>query len=461
MFALKIFKELGAQGINDFKNELKALSEVSETAHPNITGHLASWTQRNTFYMLLPCAKYNLAEFLRREPHPELTNENVYWLLSQLQGLAQGMRRIHNLNPGLGPAALTADNQLDGKPRRLGFHHDIKPQNILLFANDNVKSRDPPMTQLHCKISDFGAARIHEVLSQSRAKESPQHSSLVRGDPVYGAPDRAMKHKTSRPYDVWSLGCVFLEILLWTFGLEGCDLREFEEERAKDYGSRTGKFWHETTRDTIKLKESVVKRLKQLQGHCKGRGVFERLVRLTAGMLSLEPSERPKAPEICNDLETFLIQANHDFQKHDFYKHDISAHVEIAAPPSNEGASRRPSIDERSIYAFGRDSLRVDTNDQGRNEIDNVGQDPYRLSPEANQNDPLRPHHSRRPSSIDIYDPDAQSPSEQIVFGNDLDGEAPHPPLGSHQISIVREDLMRPMRPRAISDGAGRSHTHP
>jgi serine/threonine protein kinase len=414
--------------------------------------------------MLLPCAKTNLAEFLRNEPHPELTNENVHWLLSQLQGLAEGMRRIHNLNPGFGPAALTANNQPDRKPRRLGFHHDIKPQNILLFANDNVKDRDPPMTQLHCKISDFGAARIHEVLSQPKAKESPQHSSLVRGDPVYGAPDRAIKNKTSRPYDVWSLGCVFLEILLWTFGLEGCDLTEFEEERAKDYGSRTGRFWRETGEGKIKLKESVLRRLRQLEDHCKGRGVFERLVRLTRKMLSVESAERPEAPQICNDLETFLIQSKHDFQKHDFYRHDISAHVEIAAPPSSDGGSRSPSIDERPIYAFGKGSLLVDTVDRSRlwsgDESDDVEQDPYRLSLDANQRDLSRPRHAQRPSSIDIYGPGAQSPSSQIFIEGDVGGEIPHPPLGSHQISIEREDLMHPARPRAISDGTGKSYSH-
>ena len=432
--------------------------------------------------MLFPRAETNLGKFLRSRPHPELTNPNVRWLLLQLKGLAEGVRHIHILGPaGLGPDGLTADDQPPRKQGRSGFHHDLKPQNILVFASDHLNGREPVIPEICLKISDFGAARINVILSQSgveRSNFSPQHSALVRGDPVYSAPDYTLDRKTSRPYDIWSLGCVFLEILLWTCGLSDCDLQVFEFDRLKSHYSRSTKFWHQDDRGKIILKEPVVHRLKQLQDYCHTRGVFRHLVRLTAKMLTITPKDRPKASEICNDLEAMLIQAERDFQVPDFYRHDIHAHVEIAAPPTNEGTSRRPSIDERSIYAFETENglLQVRSTEQRRprspslrQESDfrqfdtqngDIGQDNYRLFPIMTNDILPGPSHSRSPS-IAVSDHDAPFASAIVEQANGTSGYTPQPLLGSHSTPIGREDLARPTRPRARSTDSRRSQSSP
>jgi serine/threonine protein kinase len=479
-FALKIFKELGSQTEIDFHNELTMLNTLSETSHPHITGHLASWTHRKKFYMLFPCAETNLGNFLRLQPHPELTNSNVRWLLSQLKGLAEGVRHIHILGPaGLGPDGLTADDPPPRKEGRSGFHHDLKPQNILVFAGDNLNGREPAISEVSLKISDFGAARINVILSQSglgRSNFSPQHSALVRGDPVYSAPDYTLEHKTSRPYDIWSLGCVFLEVLLWTHGLSDSDLNDFDLERMRSHNSRSTKFWHEDDRGKIILKRAVVERLKQLQDHCQDRGVFKHLVRLTAKMLTITPKDRPKASDVCNDLEAMLIQAERDFKVPDFYRHDVLLHDEIAAPLTNEGTSRRPSIDERSIRAFENGLLQVQSKEQRRprspslrqesefrqkdEQNGDISQDSYRLSPILTKDILPGPGHSRSPS-IAISDHDAPFPSAAIEQTNGSNGYVPQPLLGSHSTPIGPEDLARRARPRARSTDSHRSQSAP
>jgi len=92
-----------------------------------------------------------------------------------------------------------------------GFHHDLKPQNILVFADDDDKDRVPSLTEFVLTISDFGAAKIKLIISHSQSgiEDSYKQIEFVRGDPVYSAPDHILEQKTSRPYDIWSLGCVF------------------------------------------------------------------------------------------------------------------------------------------------------------------------------------------------------------------------------------------------------------
>ena len=422
--------------------------------------------------MLFPCAATNLGHFLRSQPHPELTNDFVKWLLQQLNGLAQGVRHIHNLAPsGLGPDSLTTDLNRSVKRGRAGFHHDLKPQNILVFGADNIGGRPPKFTDLVFKISDFGAAKINDILSKSGLEhQSPKTSNLPRGDPIYSAPDYALVGTTSRPYDLWSLGCVFLEVLLWTFDVSGSNLDQFEEDRLRDSSNQRSRdlaFWHRDARDKILLKPSVVNRLKQLQQYCQGRGVFEHLVSSTARLLTIPPGERMDAPKICNELDSIVLQTTFDLRTIDFYKHDIHAHVEVAAPPTRVigDRSRRPSIDERSIFAPEDGYLRPDT--QHRQSLSTGGRPSHSKRPDENQMNgtspdlerlsPVRTHelpiftypHSRSPS-IAISDHDAPFETTSTEELDQTDSADPIPPYSAHQYPVGREDFVG--RKRSVSD---------
>jgi serine/threonine protein kinase len=232
--------------------------------------------------------------------------------------------------------------------------------------------------------------------------------------------------ETSRPYDVWSLGCIFLEILIWTFGLSDSNLANFDVDRlmqARD--NQTSAYWYRDDRGKVLLKPAVVQRLKGLQNHCKGRGVFEKLVSCTAKMLTVHPNQRPTALYVYNVMDTQLLQAQVDLTTPDFYRHKHKTHKqeELAAPPTlYPDTPRNPSIDERSIYAPDDGYLRVDESRKGRPSLPSnrqesetktsehqngvVTPDRRRLSPVVTQDIPPAQGHGRSPS-ITVSDHEA------------------------------------------------------
>ncbi|KAK4237320.1 kinase-like domain-containing protein, partial [Achaetomium macrosporum] len=96
-----------------------------------------------------------------------------------------------------------------------GRHGDIKPSNILWFAATRT-----------LKLTDFGLAEFHTILSRAG-----QSSSGLAVSPDYRPPEMDVDGgKVSRPYDIWSMGCIYLELIAWL--LEGYDLvQRFRAER--------------------------------------------------------------------------------------------------------------------------------------------------------------------------------------------------------------------------------------
>ncbi len=421
--------------------------------------------------MLFPLAEMNFGKFLRKIPHPELDNEFVLWLFSQLKGLAEAVRLIHQLGPsGLGPESLVRNLPAAKKQGRTGFHHDIKPENILVFAKTDTEKASFKITDYVLKISDFGAARINVILSQSGARQITSYKlrHFPFGDSVYGAPDYILVGHTSRPYDLWSLGCVFLEVLIWTFGLSNSDLDDFATDRLNSRdasGNQDSAFWHRDVYGDIRLKAAVVERLKQLQDHCRGRGVFEHLVRSTGRLLTRLPSKRSKAQDICTELDAALLQLRVDLEKPGFYRNKIVDYHSVAAPPtvvSNE-TSRRPSIDEGSISAPEDHLLHPHTKAKRRATQPTSNRDSELtrrrhstseptiarrdISPILTQDVPAGPSLSHSPSiSISHVD----DPFSAIDI-SDSDGQL-FPPVGGHQYQPGLEDWAA--GPHAQSSGS-------
>jgi serine/threonine protein kinase len=351
-FAFKIFYDLSAHTQMNVENESGTLARLAQAPHSNITTHLASWNQNGICYMLFRCANCNLRTYMNQES-PAWTKSNLLALLSQMTGLADGLRHIHNL----GPSNLEPD-RVDEKakpgerrPSQTCFHHDLKPANILVTIN-------PDNGDLLFSISDFGSARIKQVLSGS-TQPSPFTKTLSPGDAVYSAPDAVLTGTTSRPYDLWSIGCIFLELLTWIVGLEEDSVQRFADRRMQEvanaYGNQDETFWYETKTGKVPLKPAVVHQLEILKKKCEGRGVFPLLVRLVGKLLRIHPRDRPEASQVYNDLDAIMIQVERDLRDETFYLNNKPTKLRIAAPPSSVGDpddfQRRPSIDEREIPA--------------------------------------------------------------------------------------------------------------
>ncbi|KAH8756366.1 kinase-like domain-containing protein [Diaporthe sp. PMI_573] len=225
LFALKTLK---SKKFEEFNLEVKALKKI--LPHSNLVTLLATFYYKEEYHLLFPWAEGgNLLELWRtHHPEPSIDIGWMRWLAEQCCGLAEGLNGIHDAKMPTSELAVPSNlkkshtgNNHDDKD--CGVHGDIKPQNILWFTQEH---------NLHghgvLKISDFGVTMFHSELT---TKVLPDK---VRGiTQSYAAPEHQLGTEVSRPYDIWSLGCIFIEFITWA--LEGFDgVQKFRDKRKED-----------------------------------------------------------------------------------------------------------------------------------------------------------------------------------------------------------------------------------
>ena len=275
--------------------------------------------------MLFPYAQCNLRQYMKWIEFGAPTKVNIIWLTRQFRGLAEALKAIHDLS---GAGASQSASDLATHPRgerRAGYHHDLKPENILYYKDTG-----------NFEISDFGSGKVHTYRSGSYNSPSPN------GTPTYEPPEAAMEGGTSRPYDMWSLGCVFLELLIWAvFGFQSVD--EFAQRRSDTRypGSPTAirkddAFWQMLPNRDIVLREAVKDMLKTL-----GEAVlqqrdqpFEKIFNLVIRMLDPVKKTRILALDLYDTLDRIYKQK----------KIDQESVRDGSVPNSNDMQERSPAM---------------------------------------------------------------------------------------------------------------------
>lgn len=169
-------------------------------------------------------------------------------MAQQFYGLAHGLDGIHNtkmtaaeveavqsfpLSPGIAQQPFESDPfrvREDEEGKDYGRHGDIKPENILWFKKDS----DRPEFGI-LKLSDFGLVTFHRALATGEKVED------VRVTNTYSAPEREVEETLSQSFDVWSLGCIFLEFVTWLL-LGSKAITKFADMRLMDGGDRSPRF---------------------------------------------------------------------------------------------------------------------------------------------------------------------------------------------------------------------------
>jgi serine/threonine protein kinase len=180
----------------EFREESKNLQLLN---HFHIIQYFGSYVQQPSFAILLyPLCEYNLSDFMNiceAEDTQEVLSDpelllNRLYLESFFPCLAQALKFIHN---------------------HTTRHADIKPANIV------IKKRAPNVNMgrhYHIYIADFGSSSTYSYISQT--------TRFVAKTVKYCAPEVAPNSSAAgstelktwgRPADVFSLGCVYAEML--------------------------------------------------------------------------------------------------------------------------------------------------------------------------------------------------------------------------------------------------------
>ncbi|KAG4444302.1 hypothetical protein IFR05_000176 [Cadophora sp. M221] len=179
------------EDIKNFKNELAILKRVS---HQHCVELIGSYTDpKNVALIMSPVADCNLATYFT---DCASSRDKLSLLRSFFGCLANALSYLHA-----------------SKIR----HRDIKPENILVKGSLVL-------------LTDFGLSFDWEHLSRSTT------TADVARTPVYAAPEVAeFGPRKNSAADVWSLGCVFLEMLTVLRGFAVADLRAFFKSKNETY----------------------------------------------------------------------------------------------------------------------------------------------------------------------------------------------------------------------------------
>ncbi|KAI1344246.1 kinase-like protein [Xylariaceae sp. FL0016] len=220
-FALKVFEERPVAGLtgDDFLREIRCNQQTP--IHGHIVPLLAAFRHRHRYYLVFPWARGgSLQTFFESRSPTEKTETGqirwtMKWIMTQCLGLAQGLAATHQGSNGI-------DDQNSAQTKRQ-LHEDIKPENILCFeTKQNGKS------SMTLKLADFGLARKLEA-DLTLAARKDAHTK------TYRPPEHDTEDRISPKFDVWCLGCLYLDFITWKLG-GWSKVIDFGKDRLQDDG---------------------------------------------------------------------------------------------------------------------------------------------------------------------------------------------------------------------------------
>ncbi|KAK0610883.1 hypothetical protein B0T14DRAFT_607078 [Immersiella caudata] len=233
-------KRLLAATRDEFKNEVTILTRLNQCNDPHLVKLLFTMeiihsqpVKDTSFHLIFPLADGNLRQFWQRNfPHRSGTSTATYarWVAKQFHGLVFALCKLHDLHLAVvHPHGSYADDDREVKGKNggpfYGIHGDIKPENLLWYEDwvgppDPLavgSSKAPEVNKSQptndsfgvLQLADFGISRLHHTESRS---DTPLHGATK----TYAPPEVEYSlGGCSRSFDIWGLGCVFLEFICW------------------------------------------------------------------------------------------------------------------------------------------------------------------------------------------------------------------------------------------------------
>ncbi|KAF2964618.1 hypothetical protein GQX73_g8957 [Xylaria multiplex] len=362
---------------NSWRLEVAALKELSELKDNHLIHPIAAFKWRRTHYIVFPWANGGTLRNLldtAREAHLDLNRQLIGEFLEQLCGLAGALRKLHGTNTQTDTALAEADMKNstspknssrplnlkpkaemttlpEGSPRKATplnrassdtddilkiippsedgdsdvkhwRHGDLKPENILIFKDS---------TRLGTlKIADLGLAKQHQFATEFRYRVTSTKFATLN----YEAPEAVtnMNEPRSRRYDIWSMGCIILESIIWLlYGSQG--LHKFYDENKRARGHAQQAFYFTTSSSVTENGSELVASVSEIATHwitgilekdpeCKRYTALRQLLELVRSRLLVvaipsrsKPKEGPyraTAGELYREVENIRRTANQD-----------------------------------------------------------------------------------------------------------------------------------------------------
>jgi serine/threonine protein kinase len=303
-------KQLLASDRRSFKRERDMLKRFSGAkSHTHIVSLLATYRHRSKYHFVFDRAQSDLGKFWEKnERAPKLSHGDVIWISEQCAGIAAGLFKIHRhmtfkircahkvleledntsgtrqvtfaesaaravRRPGVDACGaehgavnmnrtFSSENEsLEQYEIKYGRHGDINPQNILWFNDDltdsMVSTRD---LRGVLKIADFGTVEMNSLFSKSGPRDVA--NTMTYRPPECDSADRTIRQS----FDIWCLGCVFLEFATWMLGGDALVKHFAQQRKSRDPAYSNDKTdtyfeltWNKDTRKTqARVKPSVV-----------------------------------------------------------------------------------------------------------------------------------------------------------------------------------------------------------
>ncbi|KAG4280455.1 CMGC protein kinase [Fusarium proliferatum] len=323
-------KKLLLDNWGNYRREVDAYEKLklAQSPHPHIVPLLASYRNEGKYHLIFPLARCDLAKYWRTDHLTMLNWRTTKWFASQMAGLADALNTIHQGSGG---------NQEPGS-YMYGVHGDIKPANILCFGSDD---REPSLA-----LTDFGSS----YFLTPREKEIPRG---LKHTPVYRAPEvDTTTGGITQAYDIWSLGCVFLEAIVWLLDgkagiaeLTGARLDQEDNSPNRDAFFRV-KF-DKRCGLTATLKPNVQRVIMLLRGNPRATPFLDDMLNLVMdGMLKIDMSHRKSAREVFDALDQMCMKLGDDPA---YSQPRDSCDVEMVHTNQNAGHQRfDPTVDPNS-----------------------------------------------------------------------------------------------------------------
>ena len=309
-----------------FNKETEFLEKLSQRDDPHLIKLLATYKFKSSYHLVFPYAKENLREYWNSVDIPYWNRETAFWFLTQICGLVAALNAIHNFDLGgftdvvndTGNTTLERFSRyrnvrlsVEDREKKYGRHGDLKPENILRSEGPQGSNNAGVL-----QITDFGLGRFHRF--ESRSVQDPK---TISGSPTYSPPEIALGKPVSRAYDIWSLGCIFLEFITWL--LEGSrGLKDFDAARmllAEDKIIDDIYFTLKTPTDRpnappeAEVREGVLKWIGRLRQNPRCSEMSLSFLNLIEqSMLRIDSSRRISAQLLVTKIKQMLYRGEHE-----------------------------------------------------------------------------------------------------------------------------------------------------